>query len=965
MDAPNEQLIQYLSGIAQQAFQGKGLGPPQTSDPALQALFHARWATAIHGHASVAVVLLAYDTLPDPSAWHTHLLAFRTLLPWGAFVVFAADCAHTEALAVSFGAPDPVWTSRGTPQLSLPERPRILEAFRQADDPVVLAAELACILETREPGSAFYRAVARSVDRCTTAWCHGDALAWAERRELAILFVARLMFVFFVQHKGWLPHRQYLQHTSKQTSSALYKTWLQPLFFDALNKHPDERVSGVIPRDVPYLNGGLFAPHALELAHPELELPDEVARLVIQHAFAPFRFVDDEAATDHNSVRPHMLGEVFERLMCGEERQQTGAFYTPAPLAEALAEDALLLLVREHLGNGCADALRDDAPLARDDALALQRYLPTLRIFDPAVGTGAFLLACLLQLEAWLLRCASADSGVPPDRPALRQHLITHCLHGVDIQPTAVLLAELRLWLSLASVLPNHRDGAIPLPNLEHRLRVGDSLRPGGARMYHVPDSDAGDDARRRYDVRSALQAELRAALQSFSTLRGRPRHDAVLRMRTLESALSTLSAVEERTHLHAVLTGQTTLFSDAPLTTEQLRARQRLRDMDADQERASSSADTGGFQAQLHFADVMQEGGFDLVIANPPWLSLARVPQPKRGQLRRGFKVLHSSGTRAASADLSVAFFEQALTLLKPNGRAAFLLPAKVLRAAWGQPFRALLQTDCEVECVEALDTHSTHGFRASAYPARVIVRPRGSGARLLPRWEGGPDEAAGGLLTPHFADRHTIRYGIKTGANRVFVDPPDAIAPTVPAVRGRDLKDGAVRATCRLLFAHDSATGKPLAEVNTVVAGYLREAEAVLRARSDWRQHEPDWCVYRIYPESFGWRVAWPDIAQRMMATVLAPLADGGPLCMNTVYYVGVEDEAAAVALAAWLNADAQQAWLRDRAQVARNGYFRFDARTVGALRLPAAADATATSAGRCCKNTNGRREGMPSIR
>lgn len=938
MNAIHDSRIQHLTRIARAAFQGIRPNATLRNDDAVRRLLDADCAWPIHRHASIAVLLVAYETLPAPDDWMPRLHALRAHLPWGAFAVFAVDRAHHEAIAVSFGDPDPIWVSRSSDTLALPERGRILDAFADADEPLVLVAELAHILASRAPGASFYRGIARSIHACTDAWEHADGLTWSQRRELAILFVARLMFVFFVQHKGWLPHRQFVLRMAQQAEDGLYDQWLRPLFFDALNTPPDARRSGVIPRTVPYLNGGLFAPHALEVAHPALSLPDAVARRVIVQAFAPFRFVDDEAHTDLTSVRPHMLGEVFERLMCEDERHQTGAYYTPPALADDLAREALLTMVRLHVSLSAADALRNGTALRPADARALQRYLPTLRILDPAVGTGAFLLACLLHLEAWLIRCAKDVGAAPPDRAALRLHLITHCLHGVDVQPTAVLLAELRLWLALASVLPNHRDAAIPLPNIAHRLRVGDSVGPAPPAAFLRRPPDDAPEAQQRYHQYQEHQAELRALLASFSALRGAERQDAALRMQTIERALSSLAASEEHAALYAAVHAQAPVFADAPLAPHQRAAQRRLQAWNAQQARASSSSTTGTFHAHLHFADVMHEGGFDLVIANPPWLSIAQLPAARRHELRQQFSVLQVEGARAAAPDLSVAFLEHALPLLKPTGCAAFLLPAKAIRAGWGRPFRRFLTARWQVDALTMMDTSSTHGFRASAYPARLIVRPLPPGA-TSPRHPALPqDDAHTDIHGGYLRDHYTIRYGIKTGANRVFVDPPQALPHTVPAVRGRDLGGDGIRQTSRLLCAHDPSTGRALPTVDAAVVEYLRPAEAVLRARSDWRPHDPDWCVYRIYPESFGWRVAWPDIAQRMHATVLPPVQEGGPLCLNTVYMIGMMSEEAASRLATWLNAEPQQAWLRARAQIARNGYFRFDARVVGALPRPA---------------------------
>src|SRR2546426_7588261 len=165
-----------------------------------------------------------------------------------------------------------------------------------------------------------------------------------------------------------------------------------------------------------------------------------------------------------------MLGRVFEGVMDPDERRVSGSFYTPAAL------------VRELVRAGLEAALVGRFGLARDAAERwihdgqppLPARIPDLRrlkVVDPAVGSGAFLLGALEELVA--LRRAAGEGPVV----RLKRDVLAHSLFGVDLKLTAVRLAELRLWLALVADQDETDLARIaPLPNLDGHVRQGDAL---------------------------------------------------------------------------------------------------------------------------------------------------------------------------------------------------------------------------------------------------------------------------------------------------------------------------------------------------------------------------------------------------------------------------------------------------------------------------------------------------------
>ncbi len=212
-------------------------------------------------------------------------------------------------------------------------------------------------------------------------------------------------------------------------------------------------------------------------------------------------------------------------------RKATGTFYTPLPIAD--------YVVRRTLG-----------PLVRD---APPEQILALRIVDPAMGSGAFLVAACRYLarayEASLVQsggCHPSDIG-EHERAAIRRTIAERCLYGVDLNPMAVQLARLSLWLATLSA-------DRPLTFLDHRLQTGDSLlgawlstlaRPPGHRRRGVPARLCDPSAvrrRRRSGTHSRPRCRSGFRWNRFRTTRSKtfgPRNRRSRRLNRRDTGLS------------------------------------------------------------------------------------------------------------------------------------------------------------------------------------------------------------------------------------------------------------------------------------------------------------------------------------------------------------------------------------------------------------------------------------------
>ncbi|MDQ3997058.1 MAG: N-6 DNA methylase, partial [Gemmatimonadota bacterium] len=312
----------------------------------------------------------------------------------------------------------------------------------------------------------FYRELERRVGALAdSATCATPTrVSPADRAEIALLYTSRLLFLAFLQAKGWLDgDRAFLERQFDACMAAggsYHRRVLRPLFFGTLNTPPAARasVARALGR-VPFLNGGLFAPTPLEGRTRGLLFDDESLGALFAELLSRYRFTarEDRGTWSEAAIDPEMLGRAFESLMAGRARRDSGAFFTPQRLVEHLTERALA----QALGDTGSPSLAE---------------LDQVTVLDPACGSGAFLVYALERLAE--LRRLAGDARPTSD---VRCDLLTHAIFGVDRNPTAVWLCELRLWLSVVIEREEADPLRVPtLPNLDRNVRVGDSLAGDG-----------------------------------------------------------------------------------------------------------------------------------------------------------------------------------------------------------------------------------------------------------------------------------------------------------------------------------------------------------------------------------------------------------------------------------------------------------------------------------------------------
>lgn len=819
----------------------------------------------------------------------------------------------------------------------------------------------------------FYRALEAHVSALASSL--GRSVDSRDARELALLCASRLLFVRFLEAKGWLNgEREFVAVRFAESMSAagnFHQSVLLPLFFGTLNTPFARRAARAHAFGrIPFLNGGLFARVPLERRTGRKFFSDEQLGALLEHVLLRYRFTarEDSVSWSEASVDPEMLGRAFESLMASTERRASGVFYTPHALVSRLADHAL-----------------EDVAKVRD-----LRALRAVRVLDPACGSGAFLVHVLERLAD--LRRRAGEGGSVSE---IRRAVLARSVFGVDRNPTAVWLCELRLWLSVVIECDDEDPMRMsPLPNLDRNIRVGDALDgPAFASARMTLGGDRIATLRARY-VRAT-------GPRKANTARALDRLERQRAIEQVDRAIA--SANHVRRELNAArrapdLFGARTRPS-VQLVRELQRTREEVRRLRAERRRL----DDGGalsFSFAAFFAEAHEAGGFDVIVGNPPWVRLHRIPADFRARLKQTFEVYRQaqwqSGARMARAapgfasqvDLSALFVERSLQLLRPNGTVGLLLPSKLWRSLAGGGVRQLLANKaCVSHLADVAD--SPHAFDAVVYPSLLVARAQTSSrARVAVsvHERDGVREWSSSIAALAFDDTPGApwllldqdsraafdrmrsagpplgeslfgapRLGVKTGCNIAFLVRRASCArgiATVVDAAGEtgSLEDALLRPALRgdevrsfrrendvtsIVWTHD-VSGAAMSHLPERARAWLQRHYGALAARADGGGAKRWWSLFRTEAADANRpRVVWADFGRRPRALVIE--AGDPTVPLNTCYVLRCAESVDAWALAAILNSRVAAAWLNALAEPARGGYRRYLGWTVGQLPIP----------------------------
>jgi len=545
--------------------------------------------------------------------------------------------------------------------------------------------------------------------------------------------LGQIVFLYFLQRKGWFGvekgepwgtgHKDFMRklfNKEIRDYNNFFNDILEPLFYEALrnDRSHDDHFYQYFNCKIPFLNGGLFDPiNNYDWVNTDIVIPNEIfsndQKDGILDVFDLYNFTvnEEEPLEKEVALDPELLGKIYEKLNAirednfdeyvsvlnsgkkGDEskfNKEYGVYYTPREIVHYMCQESLINYLETELNGKVARedieqfvrfadsiieaeeiATQKDAKIASgeqkdtsykhylsehiiENATTIDKLLDEVKILDPAVGSGAFLVGMLHEIVK-LRKLLSNYTGQKISTYDLKKHTIENSLYGVDIDAGAVEICKLRFWLSLVVDEEDFKD-IKPLPNLDYKIVCGNSL---------------------------------------------------------LTFPQNWNSEIEER-----IANLEDQLFSETN-AGKRKKIREELDKLI--QKRLANSEKNFGYKINFDFRlffphPFRKKDGFDIVIANPPYVRQERIKHLKPSLQIHYDKFFNST------SDLYTYFYKKAYDILKKNGVLCFISSNKWMRAKYGENLRKLLKENTQI--IEIIDFSGYRVFEQTVDTNIILFR-------------------------------------------------------------------------------------------------------------------------------------------------------------------------------------------------------------------------------------------------
>ena len=488
--------------------------------------------------------------------------------------------------------------------------------------------------------------------------------------DLAKHLLGQIIFLYFIQKKGWFGvskeekewgngDKNFLKEIFKNKKYGNYNNFfndvLEPLFYDILSEKRPNDICDEFKCRIPFLNGGLFEPYKkynykkFRLQFPNdlfsnnenTKFKEEEGNGILD-VFGRYNFTvkEDEPLEKEVAIDPEMLGRIFESLIPENERRKKGAYYTPREIVHYMCQESLIYCllsefekkvkkedIEKFVRHEYSSITRDKLPKTIEkNKKDIDCFLKEVTICDPAVGSGAFPVAMMLEIIKLRELLYSKHFNIYE----AKLKCIENSLYGVDNDEGSVEVAKLRLWLSL--VVDEENPKTIrPLPNLEYKIMHGNSL------LDNLEQNDF-------------FKSKIKVELQNLE-------NNKLAFFKETETSKKNVYRKKIENSFKNII-GET-LNSDDSLFRE--------------------------FYFDVYFTEVIEKkGGFDIVITNPPYLR-----QEELTRLCYKPKLKDKFNVYTSSMDIYGYFYERSFDILNKKKISTFITSNKWLRATYGQKLR------------------------------------------------------------------------------------------------------------------------------------------------------------------------------------------------------------------------------------------------------------------------------------
>lgn len=610
--------------------------------------------------------------------------------------------------------------------------------------------------------------------------------------------LGQIVFLYFLQKKGWFGvsrddtwgsgPKDFLRLLFEQQIASydnFFNDILEPLFYEALAIERSGDFYSRFNCKIPFLNGGLFDPlHNYDWIHTDIHLPNDLFSNQVRtkegdvgngilDVFDRYNFTvkEDEPLEKEVAVDPEMLGKVFENLLEVKDRKSKGTYYTPREIVHYMCQESLVnYLVTKLQGSVDEDDIRTLVRIGetavehdtrvvetgvetdtysfqlpenvRSYAKQIDEALKEIKVCDPAVGSGAFLVGMMSEIIRLRNTLTSYLENGDRSIYGFKHHAIQNSLYGVDIDPGAIEIAKLRLWLSLIVDEQDIRQ-IKPLPNLDYKIMQGNSLLEEfeGIKLFdeELLTQPKFDNSAQVKDIKERINELQRQffELHAKREFHGAKRQEIETELGKLNRTLKRLTKEPKPKAENASLFDQVseakqkadqlkklhTEFFDTAHKNEKDRIKKQIEQLTwelieatlREQNKSSLVKQIEKFRQsnvkpfflwKLNFSEVFENGngGFDVVIANPPYVRQEGIEYKE--SLEREYQIYNSV------SDLYTYFYERGLGLLKLRGVLSFITSNKFLRARYGIYLRRLLRENAVIRNI--INFNDKHIFEA-----------------------------------------------------------------------------------------------------------------------------------------------------------------------------------------------------------------------------------------------------------
>lgn len=549
-------------------------------------------------------------------------------------------------------------------------------------------------------------------------------------RDFVKLLLGRIIFIKFVQKKGWMGvdaaskkwengDFRFLENsfTNFKHQDLFYSRFLEPLFETLNTPNRPNDIFAVTNTRVPYLSGGLF--ELEDKKTKNINFPAKYFNDLFEFLDRYNFTIDENDSNDHEvGIDPEMLGHIFENLL--EDNKDKGAFYTPKEIVRYMCQESLKEYLKTSLENNNQWPTDEKEAKNFEQALhnfvtkkeaggiiefeeTIARALKEVKICDPAIGSGAFPMGLLNEIFQLVHKLHEANKdkvervwelkGWQPN--LVKQNIIQNSIYGVDIEKGAVDVARLRFWLSLIVDEPEPKA----LPHLDYKIVVGNSLVSKLDDTiididWEVKEKVANLFGNENEERQQLLLKEISAKQKLvFDPNSDEEKLSLEIRNLKIDLLVNQLDAMVKTKGVHDKpkgtgknLKAQTELWLQTLGWKQQIEKLQKLK--------KNPNETLHFFDWKLDFPEIMNDQvtdkvGFDIVIGNPPYINFENLPNDNDRKSYEKFE------TYTLKGDIYYLFCEAAFRLLKKNGLKTYIISNKWLRANSGLPLRKFLSND------------------------------------------------------------------------------------------------------------------------------------------------------------------------------------------------------------------------------------------------------------------------------